>query len=180
MKMPEQNTHWDRTTAIIGICIAIIALAISIYEGYSNRKHNRLSIKPKLDIQLDWGLESESGLFVYNRGLGPAQIKSFQILLSDNLLQPEEFLYHLGYAFKSAPEKFVEEHTLFSGKFLFPGNIIDKGEVVTIFGIPKGTITRNEVESFNKFFAKQVKIYITYCSFYDECELIQYPVKEKK
>jgi len=58
--------------------IALCALFLSVYEGCSNRRHNRISVKPL--IVLDSGInESGSGFRIENSGLGPALIKWFSV-----------------------------------------------------------------------------------------------------
>ena len=40
----------ETTTAICAAVIALAALIVSVVEGMQNRKHNRLSVRPRLRI----------------------------------------------------------------------------------------------------------------------------------
>ena len=172
--MDKQN-QWDRITAVSGIFIALCALFISVWQGYLSREHNRLSVMPQLAINLDWHFENKSGLFVYNQGLGPARIKRVSIFLDGKLLHPYKGLQQIGDALIASQEKITEQNSLLSAHYLYPGDIIDKSEMVTFLGIPERIIKSDKVNSFNAFFAKRVQVSIEYCSFYDECKLIRYP-----
>ena len=70
-------------TAIATSITAIAALALAIYEGIQNRKHNRLSLKPVLvlDITKDRSPTTLSASIV-NTGLGPAKIKKMRLFVS--------------------------------------------------------------------------------------------------
>jgi hypothetical protein len=64
-------------STIVAICatlIAVVSLAVSVYEGLETRRHYRLSVRPllKLDVSLHPG--QTSGLRLMNVGLGPAVI----------------------------------------------------------------------------------------------------------
>ena len=54
--------------------IAVVALAVSIYEARASRKHNRHSVRPVLQLWLGYSDGKESGLLIVNSGLGPALI----------------------------------------------------------------------------------------------------------
>lgn len=54
--------------------IAVAALVVSIYETRASRQHNRHSVRPVLQLWLDYDEGKESGLLIDNSGLGPALI----------------------------------------------------------------------------------------------------------
>jgi hypothetical protein len=60
--------------------IALMALFVAVWAGYSSRRHNRLSVRPELMQYME---ASENDLIfrlgVQNCGLGPARILSFAI-----------------------------------------------------------------------------------------------------
>lgn len=67
--------------------IAMLALFLTMYQGYETRKHNRLSVRPKLSLLITDGLGPESSgrdviykVTLRSVGLGPAIIKSVVIL----------------------------------------------------------------------------------------------------
>ncbi len=73
------NSDW---IAFASAITAIVSLLIGVYQAYLMRRHNRLSVKPHLDLFMDC-TESEFRLSVRNDGLGPALIISAKIKLND-------------------------------------------------------------------------------------------------
>lgn len=64
-------------TAIASVFIAAIALLVVLVERRANRKHTRLSVKPKLHLRLEAFVAPDSDwihLRLDNQGLGPAEI----------------------------------------------------------------------------------------------------------
>ena len=64
--------------ALAPIFIAAIALGLSIWAGREQRKHNKLSVKPFLDILAD-----DKRIHIENVGLGPARITSIEAIVDD-------------------------------------------------------------------------------------------------
>ena len=59
--------------------IALSALGLAIFEGYQTRKHNRVSVRPKIHIKFT----TENGIFtlsLINGGLGPANLYEIQFV----------------------------------------------------------------------------------------------------
>ena len=73
-------TVWDWLASNAQPTIAVLALSVSVWAGYSSRRHNRLSVRPEL---MQYSDASEDDLIfrlgVRNSGLGPARILSFGI-----------------------------------------------------------------------------------------------------
>ena len=68
--------------SISTIVIACIALGISIWQGWATRLHNKLSVKPLLDITTFYSeTEPFIGVVVENHGVGPAIIKDFIVYI---------------------------------------------------------------------------------------------------
>ena len=75
---------------LIEICtvvIALCALFLSIWQGYTTRQHNKLSVTPRLAI---WVLEDEIAnkllIRLENNGVGPAIINSIEIIIDDEII----------------------------------------------------------------------------------------------
>jgi hypothetical protein len=62
--------------ALASATVAICALAISIWQGWLQRRHNILSVTPYLDVNVDGTRPSEVVISVKNSGLGPAYLDS--------------------------------------------------------------------------------------------------------
>lgn len=70
----------DNAAAVIALC----ALGLAIYQAFSTRRHNRLSVRPRLFVVPNRALSPGIGTFsvtLRNGGLGPALISGFEVLL---------------------------------------------------------------------------------------------------
>lgn len=71
------------TSDVISLSAAIIALcalAISIWQGYITRNHQKLTVKPHIDFDYKFFPGKPIELRIMNNGLGPAVITSFNVL----------------------------------------------------------------------------------------------------
>jgi hypothetical protein len=62
--------------AASSIMIAVLALAVSVYQSVLARQHNRQSVRPVLQLQTRFRPGGKAGLRLVNVGLGPAVITS--------------------------------------------------------------------------------------------------------
>jgi len=77
-------------TTVAVIVISLCALGLTIWQGYITRKHNKLSVQPKL------GTENEliNGMFFYkisNKGLGTACVKKVDYFINGQAISFEEY-----------------------------------------------------------------------------------------
>ena len=73
---PELVSAWS------SIAIALMALAVTIWQGYLTRTHNRVSLRPHLTFQHKLSdSDPRFQLDIQNNGVGPAEITKFQVLL---------------------------------------------------------------------------------------------------
>jgi hypothetical protein len=64
-------------SVVVAICatvIAVLSLAVSVYEAQATRRHNRLSVRPFLELRFGLPQGRRAGLQLINAGLGPAAI----------------------------------------------------------------------------------------------------------
>jgi len=69
--------------------IALCALFLTIYQSYLQRKHNRLSVKPRLSTTTEFTYTDNMLIYkahLINCGLGPAVIKSFNIVHGEKVI----------------------------------------------------------------------------------------------
>ena len=69
---------------IVAACAAAIALAaliVSVYEARATRKHDRLSVRPKLKLTTTFPVGKKVGLILSNSGLGPADVTASKLWL---------------------------------------------------------------------------------------------------
>jgi len=69
----------DKVLSISAIIIAIVSIFIGIWQGSETRKHNRLSVQPRLSIQHSLNYADQSlSLILINKGLGPAILETIK------------------------------------------------------------------------------------------------------
>ena len=64
-------------SVVVAICatvIAVVSLAVSVYEARATRRHNRISVRPFLELRVGLSQGRMAGLQLINAGLGPAAI----------------------------------------------------------------------------------------------------------
>ncbi len=98
--MANQLTSTERVFMIATSFVAGLAVAVSLWQGYETRRHNRLSVKPILTFDRSYGSKTNTkkdSLYAYlnsdyvhnfrltlkNYGTGPAIIQEFQIYKND-------------------------------------------------------------------------------------------------
>jgi hypothetical protein len=78
--------------SISGLFVSLCALALTVYQAILARNHNKLSVKPSIATFLrtfsNQNLVYEASLV--NAGLGPAFIKTYEILLDGNCIEASE------------------------------------------------------------------------------------------
>lgn len=68
--------------------IAIVALALTIQQGYENRRHSRLSLRPHLSFERTVSdTTPQIELKLTNNGVGPAFIQNFHVTLDGQLVK---------------------------------------------------------------------------------------------
>jgi len=70
--------------------IALAALAFTVWQGYTTREHNKLSIKPSLKFCVEVKGEYFS-MVIKNVGLGPAKIVSLQRYILEKAVDYSKF-----------------------------------------------------------------------------------------
>lgn len=75
----------ENIQSLVAVSVALFALFISIWQGCEQRHHNRLSVKPILDLE-QISYNSNISIRLSNNGLGPAIIEKFLIKTTDGLI----------------------------------------------------------------------------------------------
>jgi hypothetical protein len=74
--------------AVCSVVIAVAALAVSGYQSWLARDHNRRSVRPALQFASSWRAGSTAGLQLSNVGLGPALVTKSTVWLDGTLIGP--------------------------------------------------------------------------------------------
>lgn len=108
----------------LAMFIAILALFVSIYEGYEIRKHNRLSLKPYLDSSKYIHERNVFKIELRNEGLGPAIVEDFTIYANGKQVSSWN---------KAMQEINMKQFSQLTN--LKKGDIISQGELLTMVKI---------------------------------------------
>jgi hypothetical protein len=82
---PGPLARWQPLFTLV---IAITAIALALWEGLENRRHNRLSVVPRIGAEMDAGTNPTSEfvrLGIESNGLGPAVVTAFRIYFDGEL-----------------------------------------------------------------------------------------------
>jgi hypothetical protein len=84
---------WTEVAGTSTLVVALAALGVAIWQGWVQRKHARLSVKPVLDTYSRDVLESPSeeiGVWIKNTGLGPGRATEIRVFVDGIRLPPME------------------------------------------------------------------------------------------
>jgi hypothetical protein len=76
-------------SVVVAVCatvIAVLSLAVSVYEARATRRHNRISVRPFLELRVGLPQGRRAGLQLISAGLGPAVITSTVLTLDGESL----------------------------------------------------------------------------------------------
>ncbi|MGB0494990.1 MAG: hypothetical protein ACPGJI_01445 [Kangiellaceae bacterium] len=152
--------------------LAISAILLASWEGLENRKHNRLSVFPKLDSypSIDTNeLKKTYSLNLYSSGLGPVVIKKVYAWYDNQLVYPNKdvLLWEVIREKLVAKNFFMEQsYEVNSGEFIPAGN---NRRVLTISAPTNSNLSKQlQVET------DKIGVLICYCSIYDDnCSSLQ-------
>lgn len=147
----KRPRNWDALAAVLAAGIGLLALVVSGYTAYIQRQQVRAQVWPYLIAGNDDGNDS---IFVYNKGVGPAIVKSAQVFI-DGKPQPDwaHVLSALG----------LPEHG-YSQSTLNPG-VISAGEQVRVIHL----VDDERWKAFRGAATARMALDICFCSTLDEC-----------
>ena len=141
--------------------VAIIALIVSVWQGYETRRHNRLSVKPFLTFTKNFNPSNTDDpnvpsyqLTIKNSGTGPAIIKSFTLSYQNKVIEKSTDFNLWQSVLNQAAEKDLK---------IYQAASYDSGDVIEI-GLSKSIIKINYSEPS----LRKVKLRIVYQSIYEE------------
>jgi hypothetical protein len=139
----------------LGKFISLCALALSVYQGYKTREHDRLMVTPRM--VLSFGNHKESvGWVESNTGLGPAIVNSFEVLVNGRPVASWPYvLTTIGVEAISGQSQFA---------VLYPRGTIP-AETQALLAIQGPASAKAAVAAG----FSHVEPRLVYCSIYDEC-----------
>ena len=155
--------------ASLAVFIAVLSFAVTIWQGYISRKHNQLSVKPHLYIDLHVEKDAPTRLIIKNNGLGPAFIKDFKILVDGKALTSEDkLLYH-----QALKDINLEEYD-FSYSMLSDNQAFPAGAEIDLYSFETEDLDSDDVKTIEKNL-ERLDFEIDYESIYN----IKYQYYEK-
>jgi hypothetical protein len=157
------NLQSSDIIALSAAVIALCSLIISIWQGYLMRMHNRISLRPKIDINYRTHNGDLLGITLQNNGFGTAIVSKTEIRFNDQV-----FLFHSideWYSFMEhvLPHRVQCRYTGFTPDKDYS---IAAGDSVELFVIEPDEAAGDYIEQ--KFIIDKLKFNITYRSLYNE------------
>jgi hypothetical protein len=169
-RSPGVRRWQDDAVAYVAVVVALMALGVSIWQGVLTRQHNRLTVLPVLFAYADFTLGTEeSGLFLANRGGGPAILNSSMVSLKGKKAQ---HMTHDGWQAVLRDGGMSLKAATISWRFE-PGAVVDAHDPILLLRLDKGG-TVDELKELKQFVQKDLRVELCYCSLYDECRRMIY------
>jgi hypothetical protein len=93
-EQPRQKSRWGQFGTLI---IAVCALVSSLWQGYSLQQHNKLAVRPVLQLESNLNRQQDGKLWfelmVNNNGLGPADVQEVQFFVGTQQLNSAHQLW---------------------------------------------------------------------------------------
>ncbi|MDM7961201.1 MAG: hypothetical protein QUV19_03615 [Alteromonas macleodii] len=148
--------------ALASAVIALSAFGATAYSSYLARKHNRISVFPKLDYAVVFSNSVDRiGLFLVNNGLGPAVIEKWELLVDDM-----PYRAHGIERFEQLTTFLKLDDTVNYGYFK-PGTMFQVGEAIELFAVSTEPYSFGRNDQIRNAL-QRLKITITYRSIYQE------------
>ena len=173
---PEQPStrrdgHMHRIQPMVTLIIAVAAIGLAIWEGAENRRHNRLSVQPRLAGAVDASQESAAEyvrMTIENTGLGPAVVKTFRIYWDgvprDTARTPSETQW------QTVIEAVADKRTQVTARSLGKGYYFPAGRQHIVFEARRATPS-TVGESALAHILDRLAVQICYCSIYNtDCD----------
>lgn len=165
--MKRYSAH--RLQVLLSSILAVGAIALATWEGLENRRHNRLSVAPRLDGSANISRES-AALGIQSNGLGPAVITSFRIYLDDKIAFDAAADDSATSPWQRiAPLLNLEHHTI-SGYAFGRGSLLRAGQDYELFSV-MAKDSANAPEDYLATVINRLAVEVGYCSMYqDQCD----------
>ena len=180
--MASENTN-EKWIALSSVVIALIALIFSIWEGRSNKQHQKLLVKPNVTISFNMDdEEKEIGWYLKNSGVGAGKIRSFNATVSKEIIKSfgkKEFK-------EKQDNRVIKDQQISSLTELLKifniigleerageleGTWIGSGETIPLLILKKGLV--NGSDNLLIAIDKNLKFKTCYCSLYEDCWLFE-------
>lgn len=160
---------FQTTIAFAAWITAVAALGVGIWQGYENRRHNKLSVMPKLNIHTNVSTGYDFiGMSMSNQGLGPSQIKLIRLYVDGQPVADgtkEDWPKVL--------EKLGINDSAVEYNWIYGQTVLKAGSIESLFGIRRANYTDERISKISRSL-ERIGVIVCYCSLYDECSNIGY------
>jgi hypothetical protein len=177
MPAPRRDLH-EAFVSFFVMSTATAALALSWSQVELSRRHNRLSTTPYINIyprtyeaKDEPAAEDAEGIYLENKGLGPAQVKWITFFIDNVEVQPSGETS----ALEVIADQLQNSHIISKRETeeLEPDDYIkDNDEIELLVVKAKDVLKRPD---WLNFVSKKIGIAVRYCSVYGECRTACYP-----
>ncbi|MCJ8296714.1 MAG: hypothetical protein MJK15_20150 [Colwellia sp.] len=150
--------------------LALSAILLATWEGVENRKHNRLSVLPHVEVSKDFDMATHQfNMHVDSTGLGPAVINGFYTFFDGKLVHSDES-HNIWITIKLG---LMEEGLhIYSDSSVSAGEFLQPGDSKTLIKLA-GQAGQFELDNFRKNISR-IGMLLCYCSVYgDNCSNTQ-------
>jgi len=139
-------------------------LGVAVWQGIESRRHNRKTVLANLSLDVSFDDKPKRfGLWLSNKGSGPAIVKSVRFFLDDR-----DFAFNgLGHPWPALWEKATFMGTRFLYSLPNEGDVLRAGEDLHLLSICEDGPTDDEIAAMIKALDR-IDLRIDYCSVYDE------------
>lgn len=162
--VPVQPSPLRRAQSYGTLLVALAAIGLTVWEGLENRRHNRLSVQPRLAASIQAGRSGEGEyvrLAVENNGLGPAVISSFRVFLDGRVVDDGSSPSNRpwGPVIEAVPEGTGIDAHSFGAEYFFPA-----GDEAIVFEARRPP--SDDPRSVLADLLPRIAVDICYCSIY--------------
>lgn len=158
--------------AIIALTVSILSAVFTGFQSYIQYEHNRVSISPKLDWRFDYNIENGSvfKIRLVNVGLGPAIVKDISLVID------EEIVGLFNFATCGKLDIFLDIDELDHSANVCWGMEAEEelymksGEEITLYNVGPNKYEKTKWVPPSQ--AGRVGVFANYCSFYNECAVL--------
>jgi len=147
----------DRIIALLAFLVSFAALGLAWRQTHLDYEHRKLSVRPRIYISFDYnntGPNIGAGWHLRNTGLGPAEIRSFAVVVDDIT----QSTWTTTFKALGLPPVQYDQMMLHPGDFK-----IAQEPDTTLVWLRGPAMQQLKAES------RRVRIEVCYCSMYEEC-----------
>lgn len=118
----------SRLQPLLTLAIAVAAIGLAVWEGVESRRHNRLTVKPRIAGAIDAGRDGRGEhvrVSIESTGLGPAVINTFRVyfdgVLQDTSPGPGTIVWDTVISAFGAGDTQINAHSIGAGYYLPAG-----------------------------------------------------------